>query len=336
MTRIPAAIIGLSGEGAEFLAAVRDNRRFRLLAVADANTGLVRAASEASGTIAYTDYRSLVVEQTRSRHAGIEAVFVALEPFQSLEYVTLAATRGINVFHKAPVGRRVEEASAAASAMTECDRLLTVGRYFSADPAYAELSEIEAHIGRVHFATAEVHVAAQDLSGWRGDSVRAGGGVLIQGAYSAIDVLVGVLGLPDEVTACLSWRKSASSARPYDTEDAAIVSMRFCDERIAQLSAVRGVESDDWRVTLVGGQGSAEVSPDQLRIRPRDGAVRSSVIRASNRFAAQIDDFARAIRDPDWPRRSTGDDHLDTIAVIEAAYLSAKTNTPENPSRFSR
>ncbi|MCH9058638.1 MAG: Gfo/Idh/MocA family oxidoreductase [Planctomycetes bacterium] len=333
MKRIPAAIIGLRGQGAEFLAAVRDNRRFELLAVADADAGLVRAAAEAGGAKGYTDYRSLVVEQAGEK---LEALFVALEPFESVEYLTLAATHGINVFHQAPVGRNVEEASAAASAVARRDRLLTVGRYFSADPAYAELGEIETLIGRIHFATAEVQVAAQDLSGWRGDSVRAGGGVLIQGAYTAIDVLVGVLGLPDEVTACLSWRKSPSSARPYDTEDAAIVSMRFSDERIAQLSATRGGARDDWRVTFIGGQGSAEVSPDRLRIKEQGGVDRWSVIRASNRFAAQIDDFARALRDPDWPRRSTGDDHLDTIAVIEAAYLSAKTNTPESPSRFGR
>ena len=333
MKRIPAAIIGLCGQGAEFLAAVRDNCRFELLAVADADAGLVRAAAEAGGAKGYTDYRSLVVEQAGEK---LEALFVALEPFESVEYLTLAATHGINVFHQAPVGRNVEEASAAASAVARRDRLLTVGRYFSADPAYAELGEIETLIGRIHFATAEVQVAAQDLSGWRGDSVRAGGGVLIQGAYTAIDVLVGVLGLPDEVTACLSWRKSPSSARPYDTEDAAIVSMRFSDERIAQLSATRGGARDDWRVTFIGGQGSAEVSPDRLRIKEQGGVDRWSVIRASNRFAAQIDDFARALRDPDWPRRSTGDDHLDTIAVIEAAYLSAKTNTPESPSRFGR
>ncbi len=333
MKRIPAAIIGLSGQGAEFLSAVRDSRRFHLLAIADADAGLVRAAAEASGAKGYTDYRSLVVEQAGEK---LEALFVALEPFESVEYLTLAATHGIHVFHQAPVGRCVEEASSAGSALAECDRLLTVGRYFSAEPAYAALSEIETHIGPVHFATAEVHVAAQDLSGWRGDSVRAGGGVLIQGAYTAIDVLVGVLGLPDEVTACLSWRKSASSARPYDTEDAAIVSMRFSDERIAQLSATRGGARDDWRVTFFGGQGSAEVSPDRLRIKQPGGVDHWSVVRASNRFAAQIDDFARALRDPDWPRRSTGDDHLDTIAVIEAAYLSAKTNTPENPSRFGR
>jgi predicted dehydrogenase len=336
VTRIPAAILGLSGEGAEFLAAVRASRRFRLLAVADADPGRVRAAAEATGATGYTDYRSLVVEQARSAPAGIEALFVALEPFQSLEYLTLAATRGIHVFHKAPVGRRVEEAASASASMAECDRLLTVGRYWSAEPAYVELSEIEAHIGRIYLATAEVHVAAQDLSGWRGDSVRAGGGVLIQGGYTAIDVLVNVLGPPDEVTACLGRRKSASSARAYDTEDTAIVSMRFSDERVAQLSAVRGMARDDWRVALVGGQGSAEVSPDRLRIKAPGGAIRSSVVRGSNRFAAQIEEFARALRDPDRPRRSTGEHHLDTVAVIEAAYLSAKTNSPENPSRFRR
>ena len=92
MKRIPAAIIGLCGQGAEFLAAVRDNRRFELLAVADADAGLVRAAAEAGGAKGYTDYRSLVVEQAGEK---LEALFVALEPFESVEYLTLAATHGI-------------------------------------------------------------------------------------------------------------------------------------------------------------------------------------------------------------------------------------------------
>ena len=130
----------------------------------------VRAAAEAGGATGYPDYRSLVVEQAGEK---LEALFVALEPFESVEYLTLAATHGINVFHQAPAGRNVEEASAAASAVARCDRLLTVGRYFSADAAYAELGEIEARIGPLHLATVGCQCAAPAAPGSPGRRARA-------------------------------------------------------------------------------------------------------------------------------------------------------------------
>lgn len=333
MTLIPAAVLGLAGEGAAYLDAVRANRRYRLLAVADADPQRVRAAVEATGAKGYTDYRSLVVEQSRE---DLEAIFVALEPHESLEYVALAAAGAVHVYHQAPPGRRVEEASSAWAALRERDRLLVVARYWSAEPAFDDLHDIESRIGHVHVAAADVRIAAHDLGGWRGDSVRAGGGVLIQGAYQVVDLLVALFGAPDDVSAALSRRRGASSARSYDTEDAAIVSMRFADNRIASVSATRGMRRDSWRIELVGARGEAKIRPDRLCIVDESGTQRRSVVRASNRFAAQIDDFARAIRDPEHPRRSTGNTHRTTLAVIEAAYLSAKTNSPEDPDQFIR
>ena len=62
------------------------------------------------------------------------------------------------------------------------------------------------------------------------------------------------------------------------------------DVRFGVLSATRSGAREDWGVALSGGQGSAGVSPDRLGIKEQGGVDRWSVIRASNRFAAQIDD----------------------------------------------
>ena len=47
--------------------------------------------------------------------------------------------------------------------------------------------------------------------------------------------------------------------------------------------------------------------------------------------------FARSVRAPaEHPLHGSGADHLRNVALLEAAYLSAKTGFPEEPARILR
>ncbi len=323
--------MGLGAAGSEYLAAIRGNDQFDLVAVADTDPELLRRHAEASPVRAYEDYRSLIVETERS---GLDLLFVALEPFQSLEFVQMAAQRGIGVFHKAPCARNVREAQGLARRFAKHERPLVVSRSWQFEPAFACLSDLIERDDRVYAAVADVRTV-DTRTEWRGDSVRAGGGVLLNGAYDAVDLIVHLLGLPGSVYAQCSVAIPPGAARQYDTEDVAVVAMHFAKERIACVTAMRGATEPSWTVTLRSTRCTVEMDSDRLTVTPHDGgSPQHNRVWAPHPAHCAISAFGEAQCSQEKRFASTIEQHMATVAVIEAAYLSARTGEPESPSRL--
>lgn len=333
MKRLKVALMGLAGVGADYLAAIRSDEQFELAAVADTDPEVLRRHTDTVAAGVFEDYRSLIVE---TAHTGLDLLFVALEPFQSIEFVQMAAARGIGVFHKAPCARSVREAQRLVDQFAANERPLVVSRLWQFEPAYAALNRLVEFTGHVYAATVYVQTADTPV-GWRGDSVQAGGGVLLNGAYEAVDMLIHLLGLPETVYAQCGVAVAPGAHRKYDTEDTAIVVLAFGHEQTACLTALRGVAEPSWRVTFMGVEGTVEVRADGLTIIPRDGKlVEYHRAQTPNPVAHAISAFGASRLSNGQPLKSKAEEHLPTLAVIEAAYLSARTGAPESPSRFQR
>ncbi len=331
MERQKVGLMGLGAAGAEYLAAIRGNDQFDLVAVGDADSELLRRHAETSTVRTYEDYRSLIVETART---GLDLLFVALEPFQSLEFVHMAAERGIGVFHKAPCARNVREAQRLAHRFAQHERPLVVSRCWQSDPAFAFLNDLTETGDRVYAAVADVRTA-DTRTGWRGDSARAGGGVLLNGAYDAVDLIVHLLGLPGSVYAQCSVAVPPGAAQQYDTEDAAVVAMHFAKERIACVTALRGATEPAWTVTLRCTRCTVEMGSDRLTVTPHDGgSPQHHRVWTPHPVHCAISAFGASQCSQEKLFASTVEEHLATVAVIEAAYLSAKTGEPESPSRL--
>ena len=96
MRRFRVALLGVTGVGEAYLAAISSDEQYELVAVGDVDRHVLARVSESCSAAVFDDYRSLIVETERD---GIDHLFVALEPFESLEFVQMAADRGIGVFH---------------------------------------------------------------------------------------------------------------------------------------------------------------------------------------------------------------------------------------------
>jgi predicted dehydrogenase len=325
------ALIGLGGVGAEYLSAIRSDERFSLLAVADADAEVLRRHTEGTSLRAYQDYRSLIVE---SAHRGLDLLFCALEPFQSLDFMELSAQRGISVFHKAPIARSAAEARQLRHWFQEGGCRLVVSRPWQHEPAFARLLDLEASIGRVYAATAQVRTT-DGSAGWRGDSVRAGGGVLLNGAYREVDMLTHLLGVPEYVDAQCCTAVAPGKACNYDTEDAAQVMLRFSGKRIAAITASRNATEALRRVTLDGTDGAIHLDHKRLILEPRgEGRIRRHLVRTKCPVAPAVSALGASLLEG-TDGTSTGlEEHLVAMAVIEAAYLSARTGSPESPDQF--
>jgi len=332
LKRLKVALMGLSGVGADYLTAIRSDDRFDLVAVADTDSEILRRQAEVLPYRPYEDYRSLIVE---TAHSGLDLLFVALAPFQSIEFVELAAARGIGVFHKAPCARTVDEAGRLVRWFANGRCPLVVSREWQFEPACAVLDPLPEIAGYVYAAIAHVRTADAPVR-WRGDSVRAGGGVLLNGAYEAVDMLIHLLGLPETVHARCGLAIAPPAPRKYDTEDVAVVSLDFGSGRIAGVTTMRGATKPSWSVTFLGVESTVEVRADGMTITPRDGGpVEHYAVQSTNPAAHAISAFGASRLSGAERFESTAREHIATMAAIEAAYLSARTGAPEAPARFT-
>ncbi len=328
--RLKSGLLGLEGLGTVFLAAIQADDRFDLVAVADSNAQVVRRLAEETAARGYEDYRRLVVEEA---HAGLDVLFVALEPFHSHEFVRMAARGGVAVFHKAPFARNVAEGRTLIRCFDETRRPLVVSRFWQSEPAFAKLDRMAELVGRVHLATARVRTADGPV-GWRGDSVRAGGGVLLNGAYEQVDLLTALLGMPEDVYARCSAASAPPAPRKHDTEDAAILTLRFSGDRIGSVTVSNGAPEPSWSVTFVGADGRIDLGPGRLTLLAAGGASQVFNVRSKPSLAPAIGSFGSACLSGEEPFLSTASQHLVSLAVIEAGYLSARTGAPESPRQL--
>ncbi|HNQ24787.1 MAG TPA: Gfo/Idh/MocA family oxidoreductase [Phycisphaerae bacterium] len=336
MNRLRTALLGLSGAGADYLQALRADEQFELVAIGDPDVELLRRVVQGTGARGYEDLRSLIVEQSRE---PLQALVVALEPPASPELLLIAAQRGLPVFLKPPAARTFAELAKLTAGFAAAGCPLIVARPWSAEPAFALLREPGAGVGHLCHATAQIRVPLPPLAGWAGDAARAGGGVLLHGAYELIDLLVGTLGVPAQLWAQRSLAVPPGMPRSYDTEDAVVVGMVLPGGATAALSACRAseVRTAHWSLRLLGSAGSLDVSPSGLLVESVEPGHGTSVpVHTTKPIAPALGAFGAALRAGITPTESAAAAHLPTLAVIETAYLSARTGAPETPARLLR
>ena len=329
MKRLKTALLGLRGVGADYLDALCGDDQFELIAVADTDARVQSDRLAELSVRRYTDYRSLVVE---TASAGLDLLVVALEPRDrqslragSIAFVTLAASRGVHVFHKPPFARGVDEGREIIRHFADHKAKIAVARPWAFDPALAPLASLEQLVGQVYAATAFVTVGS-DSGGAYGDIETAGDGTLLHEAYEAIDLLVHLFGRPESV-----YAQRAAAAR---THEAVVMTLRFADALVGSVAVLGGSADPSWTVTIAGTTATATISPGTLRVSsgnegasPAQIGEVSSVSRALSAFGGELLSGVAKIK-------GAAETHLSTVATIEAAYLSTRTAAPEAPGRL--
>jgi len=331
MGRLKVALLGLVGDGEHYRRAIERDDLFELIAISDPDVNLLRDISERTGVRGFEDYRSLIVELS---HEGLDALFIALEPHTSYEFVQMAAQAKIAVFHKPPFCRNMGEGRMLIDLFQAAGRPLVIARTWLSDAVQSMKMTLSEEVGHVQLAMAEM-ASVGNADGWRGDGVRAGGGVLLHGAYPQLDLLISVMGIPEEAFAQCAMFGRAGGIHKYDTEDMVTLCLRFSAHRSATLTAYRHAPQPESRIRWVGSHGVVETTSTSLVAQSGDRAVDvveaqvvvdAGISRATHEFGEALSCGTKQL--------STGQDHLVTVAVLEAAYLSSRTGAPESVGRF--
>lgn len=324
-------MLGLADVGKTYLEVLREDPRFDLIAVGDTESDVLQSFPESATVRGYDDFRSLIVESARR---GLDALIVTLEPFQTIEYLPLAEKYNIAVYHKPPFARNTEEARRLIDPFSEKNLPFVVAQLWPVEPKCARWGLWDELLG--HLYSGSTHLQTTNSpSGWRGDQLRAGGGVLLNGAYEQIHFLIRRFGIPQTVFAHCCKANPAGETRNYDTEDAATVVFDFGHDCSAGVTAWRGAAKNVTQLSVTGTTGMINIRQNNIELTTfATSTTRKTRFDLNSSIASELGAFATVCMGDVCTSLSRAEQHLTTLAAIEAAYLSAKTGAPESPQQF--
>jgi predicted dehydrogenase len=173
---------------------------------------------------------------------------------------------------------------------------------------------------------------------WLSDPQTAGGGVLLHNNYDLIDQVVSIFGVPQLVYSLNTNRAPDKQQRLSITEDTAILTLRYSDTLIGNLTASRSFGPWQRYIRLHGDRSIVTASDNRFIVSDNDGKVLSEKTyppSETERTFKLFKNVAMNILEPEeYSLFMDRDADLNTMAVIESAYLSAKTANPETPSKI--
>ena len=320
------------------LAALARSDLVKVVGISDKDTRVADRVSADAGVPGYNDNRRLLAE---TRPA---AAFLCVPPTPAAELISACADRGIHVWKDLPLARNLDEGVAMVRRMEEAGLKFAIGTQRRFAVGYRRAHGLRRRLGEIFLARAHYLFNWGPELGWRGDRASAGGGALLELGYHAIDLLVWLLGMPDEVygVSAVGNRPPPASnddaAQPmYDTDDTAAAIMRYVSGPMASVVTTRSSGPVSEELCLHGRCGSLRADGATCLLRDPDGNVLGHAEEAPapvSVFMRQAEAFATAVDRNAKTYECSGRENLLNLAVIEAIYLSDRTGQSEEPHRL--
>ena len=334
--KLNTAILGLNSAGQLLLQASEAVDWLEVQAVADKDTNLAEKIAVQYKCAAYDDYRQLIMQNQ------FDCLLVAAPMHSCDEYVRTAMKKKFNILKLAPAARNFEEAAGFVRLAEEQGIQFAVGNPSRFARSFVKLRQYleEGKIEHVFLMTAFCNLGDQPQPGWRTDPKLAGGGVLLQDCYRMIDQVVSNFDMPQQVYSLNTNQAQDKQQRLYLTEDTAIVTMKFSDTFIGNFIASRraGGGPKEEFLKVYGKDQILTACDTHLAVSDGLGRVGRKFKSDGDELACateMLKSFAGSILSPETNKLcSSGRENLKDMAVIESAYLSARTGFPEEPDRI--
>ncbi len=346
---LKTALMGLDESGRLLLEAARELDLFTITAVADSDTNTAQQFGKLCNCDSYDDYRQLIMQNQ------FDCLFAAAPLHACIEYLRMAIKKKFNIFKLPPLARNYGEAAELVKlAQTEGVSLVTANPGRFDKPTLAMRAFIQKNPAEMVFfvlaASGTKKGSNPFLQKWRSDAVLSGGGAILYDCWEIIDRIIWNFCIPQQVycpvlSAVEGIAGSTSPDRQqrlYLAEDSAIVTMKFSDVLSGTLLAGRAAEaleskSQKW-LAAQGHNVLIKISDTHFEATDQQGKrlVRNKFDdEPVGRIKQAMENFGYNLLDPDnHPLVSTAADSLKNMAVIEAAYLSARTGEPEEPAKI--
>jgi len=332
--KLKTAVLGLDNGGQLLLKAASKTDYFQIQAAADKDTRLAERVAKEYNCTAYDDYRQLIMQNQ------LDCLLVAAGMYSCDEHVKTAMRKKFNILKLAPPARNFEEAVEFVRLAEDENIKFAVANPARFAQSFLALSQFlqQGQIEQIPLITAFCSVADEHIGTWQTDPKLAGGGVLLRNCYEIIDQIVSNFTTPQQVYSLNTNTAGDRQQRLYLTEDTAIITMKFNDTSFGNLIASRAFGPRQKFLKVYGKEIILTVTDTGFTVSNTLGQVSEDFQYDDDRlcwYTALLENFALSILEPDKNKLcSTGKENLKTMAVIESAYLSARTGMPEEPCRI--
>ncbi len=331
--KLKTAVLGLDDNGRLLLEAVDKTGFFEITAVADSDTNLVESTAYKYKCTPYDDYRQLIIQNQ------LDCLLVAAGLYSCDKYVKMAIKKKFNVLKLPPLARNFEEAvEFVRLAENENIKFAIANTYQFAQSFIALRQSLQqGQIEQIFLITAVCTVGNQPHQPWQSDPELAGGGVLLRDCYELINQIISIFDAPAQVYALNTNTAGDKQQRHYLTEDTAVLAMKFTDTTLANLIASRAFGTEQEYLKVYGKDKILTVDSAHFTISDSLENIAQQSKYDDDRLGLltkSLENFALSILSPDENKLcSSARDNLRDMAVIESAYLSARTGFPEEPAK---
>jgi predicted dehydrogenase len=332
-SKLKTAVLGLGEEGRLLLEAASKTGFFEIASVADSDTNLVESTAYKYNCTPYDDYRQLIIQNQ------LDCLLVAAGLYSCDKYVKMAMKKKFNVLKLPPLARNFEEAvEFVRLAENENIRFAIADTYQFAQSFIALRQSLQqGQIEQTFLITAVCTIGGQPHQPWQSDPELAGGGVLLRDCYELINQIISTFGVPEQVYALNTNTAGDKQQRHYLTEDTAVLAMKFTNTTLGNLITSRAFGTKQKYLKVYGKDKILTVDSAHFTISDSLENITQQSEYDDDRFGLltkSLENFALNILSPDENKLcSSGRDNLRGMAVIESAYLSARTGFPEEPAK---
>ena len=331
--KLKTALIGLDEDGLNMLEALSKVDSFDLLAIADKNTKLAEKTAPLYNCDPYDDYRQLIAQN------HLDCLIVTGPIHRCDEYVKSAIKNKANILKLAPAARNFEETVEFYRLAKSNKVRFTIANTYRFAKSFLKLDEFlkKGVLEQISVINAQCCFAGKKHPLWQTDPKLSGGGVLLHNCYGMIDEILKNNPLPQQVYSVNTNYATDRKQRQSLTEDVASVTMKFSDTFFANIIADKNI-GEKIQLKIHSKDRIITVTNSQFAIADKFSRTIEKTIYNDNELSRTIDllqTFALSILSPEEHKFPNDISHdLKNMAVIEAAYLSAKTSMPEQPERI--
>jgi predicted dehydrogenase len=336
MPKLRFGVVGVGGMGQAHVKGIKGLDNAELIAVADVFPATAEKVGKEHNVPFYTDFNELL------KREDIDAIAIATPHPQHPVVAIAAAAAKKHVFTEKPMASTVSDADKMIKACRRSKVKLGVMYQQRTTPVFAEAKRIIAggeigEIYRVNMIATGVRTQAYYMSGaWRGTWDMEGGGVLLNQAPHALDMIQWLAGMPVTITGHVS-----TCMHKVDVEDAATAIFEYANGAHGCIQ-VNTIDSPGVNRYEICGTKARIVIDGKLRMAVTKGPLDQFIFGDPQQWgslgadwkdveppprpsghAIAIREFAQAVLDGQEPPVS-GEEGRKSVEIANAIILSSK------------